>query len=342
MARKDVFKNALESLINPASPALRPANGGKSILQSAALGGVDSGLARSLQLAELDPALISESEFEDRLPYGPADLADLIASIRDNGQQIPILVHRSGANQYQIIYGRRRLAAIRQLGEKVRALITEMDDQQRIIAQGVENSVRRDLSFIEKAIFAHRLRQAEVDDATIRQALNIDIGAPKATTISTMKMVVETLGEDLIHTIGRAPGIGRPRWRSLAELYRDKSAAFADANHAAIMTVAETATVIETEDDDSSDQRFMAVLSYLSEIGASRPAPTSSAVGQEVVDAEQPLANIKRSKAGLSLQFSAKQNPGFAAWVDANAEMLIRDLYAQYRETDSETPQGGT
>ncbi len=50
MARKDVFKGTLEALINP--PA-RPHS--KSILQSAALGAVESGLARGLQLTELEP-----------------------------------------------------------------------------------------------------------------------------------------------------------------------------------------------------------------------------------------------------------------------------------------------
>ena len=76
MARKDVFKGTLEALINP--PA-RPHS--KSILQSAALGAVESGLARGLQLTELEPDQIIQSEFEDRLPYNDASLADLVESM---------------------------------------------------------------------------------------------------------------------------------------------------------------------------------------------------------------------------------------------------------------------
>jgi len=90
MARKDVFKGTLEALINP--PA-RPHS--KSILQSAALGAVESGLARGLQLTELEPDQIIQSEFEDRLPYDDASLADLVESIKAHGQQIPILVQRA-------------------------------------------------------------------------------------------------------------------------------------------------------------------------------------------------------------------------------------------------------
>lgn len=341
MARKDVFKNALESLINPATPAPRPA--GKSILQSATLGAVDSSLARSLQLAELDPSSISDSEFEDRLPYGPEDLEDLVTSIRENGQQIPILVHRAASGQYQIIYGRRRLAAIRQLGMKVRALITEMDDQQRIIAQGIENSVRRDLSFIEKAIFAHRLRGAGIEEATIRQALNIDIGAPKATTISTMKMVIEALSEDVIHAIGRAPGIGRPRWRALAELYREKSRQFPDLDGAALAQLAIDVELTENEDDHASDQRFMAIYNHLTALGAEKVAntPRPTAGSQDVVVANKAVATVKHSKAGPALQFSAKQHPEFASWVEAHAEDLIRELYDQFTQ-DRTAATGGT
>ena len=310
MARKDVFKNALESLIKAEPVAPRPM-GGKSILQSAALGAVDSSLARGLQLAELDPAQIIDSEYADRLPYGEAELADLIESIRQNGQQIPILVQREEGERYRIIYGRRRLAALRKLGLKVRALITRMDDDQRIIAQGVENTVRQELSFIEKALFAHRLREGGVEDATIRQALNIDVDAPKATTISTMKMVVETLGPDLILAIGRAPSIGRPRWRALADLYRARDAAFSAENfYKAIYSATAGA------EEDLSEARFKAAFAYL---GAARPAA-----------AKAPETMIKRGSGKITFTFSQAESPAFYAWIDRHAESLISELKARW------------
>ena len=329
MARKDVFKNALESLIKAEHTAPRPA-GGKSILQSAALGAVDSSLARGLQLAELDPSQIIDSEFVDRLPYSENDLADLIESIRANGQQIPILVQREEDNRYRIIYGRRRLAAIRVLGQKVRALITRMDDEQRIIAQGVENTVRQELSFIEKALFAHRLREGGIEDATIRQALNIDVDAPKASTISTMKMVVESLGADLITAIGRAPGIGRPRWRSLAELYRDKSETFSDEKLVEILQKPYGGT-----EDEPSDLRFKAVFAYLTSVQA-KAEP-------KIAVSTSPLpAQIKRGAGKLVLTFTRQENPAFHAWVDAQAETLIRDLHDRWVIEQQKQNNGGT
>jgi len=260
MARKDVFKGALEAMINAQDAPARARS--KSILQSGALGAVESGSARGLQLLDPEPDQIAQSEFEDRLPYDTAELADLVASIRDHGQQIPILVQRTGPGLFRVIYGRRRIAAARALGQTVRALFTQMDDEQRIIAQGIESSVRQDLSFIEKAMFAHRLRDAEVPDATIRASLGIDAGAPEATTLSTMKMVVEILGEDLIQAIGRAPGIGWPRWRALAETFRDNADRFsggAPEFHAWLQERAETLLATmhaqwSTEPDQPSKQ----------------------------------------------------------------------------------------
>ena len=322
MARKDIFKGTLEALINPPDSPARPTS--KSILHSAALGGVENGLARGLQLLDLDPDQISQSEFEDRMPYDESALADLIESMREHGQQIPILVQRASGSAFRVIYGRRRLAAARALGQKVRALVTQIDDDQRIIAQGIENSVRQDLSFIEKAMFAHRLREASVPDATIRAALNIDVGAPKATTISTMKMVVETLGEDLIQAIGRAPGVGRPRWRSLAEAFREHASEFAGANSE------------DPDAPDPSDERFKCAIGLVTKAtkhGKPKNNPRS------VISRDATIADVKASPSAFSVTVKAKNNPGFHAWLLANADDLLKAWHDQWQSELESKPK---
>lgn len=329
MARKDVFKGTLEALINP--PA-RPHS--KSILQSAALGAVESGLARGLQLTELEPDQIIQSEFEDRLPYDDASLADLVESIKAHGQQIPILVQRAEDGHFRIIYGRRRLAAVRALGLKVRALVTQMDDEQRIIAQGIENSVRQDLSFIEKAMFAHRLRESGVEDGTIRAALNIDLGSPKATTISTMKMVVETLGEDIILAIGRAPGIGRPRWRALADAIRGRTASFAQEDRqaiiSAIMSGPEFAAANQEDGPDPSDMRFARAVSILS----SKPSHTSP----QQTDVANSVGQIKASRSAFAVTVRAKDNPEFHSWLVAKGDRLLQAWHDEWQSEVNSNP----
>src|SRR5690606_32981329 len=77
---------------------------------------------------ELNPAEIEDERFADRLD--PADVQDLRSSIEQNGQTVPILVrrHPTENNRYLLVYGRRRLEAIRgsdRLGN-VKALIANL------------------------------------------------------------------------------------------------------------------------------------------------------------------------------------------------------------------------
>src|ERR1700733_14570628 len=68
---------------------------------------------KSQAVVELDTALIDQSPIADRLPIAVDPLQDVVATIRDIGQQVPILVrpHPKDAARYQIAYGRRRLRA---------------------------------------------------------------------------------------------------------------------------------------------------------------------------------------------------------------------------------------
>ena len=111
---------------------------------------------KSQAVVELDPALIDPSPIADRLPITADALQDLIATIRDNGQQVPILVrpHPEDAARYQIAYGRRRLRACIELGRRVRAMVRPLSDQELVVAQGQENNAREDLAFIERELFA--------------------------------------------------------------------------------------------------------------------------------------------------------------------------------------------
>ena len=51
----------------------------------------------------------------------------------------------------------RQLRAAVELGQPVRAVVKPLSDEQLVITQGQENNKRKDLSFIERAIFAAQL-----------------------------------------------------------------------------------------------------------------------------------------------------------------------------------------
>ena len=97
---------------------------------------------------EIEPDHIETSgRLDDRLQI---EIAGLKASISRSGQRVPILVRPRDGDRYSLIYGRRRLEACRELGIKVRAIVTEMDGDQALRDQLLENQERRDLSFIDR------------------------------------------------------------------------------------------------------------------------------------------------------------------------------------------------
>ena len=161
-------------------------------------------------VVELEPELVDASFVRDRLEEEPQEFADLLAAIRDRGQDTPILVrpHPKVSGRYMVVFGHRRLEAARQLGRRVRAVVKSLDDRAHVVAQGQENSARANLSFIEKAIFARRLAELayDGDNATVMAALAVD-----KTTLSKM-LSVAGLPSPVLEATRGAKSIGRDRW----------------------------------------------------------------------------------------------------------------------------------
>ena len=175
---------------------------------------IDAGNA----VIELDPDQIDGSMVSDRLTAEIDPSFDLlVASIEECGQQVPILVrpHPEQDRRYQVAYGRRRMRAATTLGIKVKAIVRQLSDNELVVAQGKENLDRRDLSYIEKALFARRLEDQGFDRAVIISALSTD----KA-DLSRYIAVARVIPEPLLHAIGPAIKAGRARWLALADLLK--------------------------------------------------------------------------------------------------------------------------
>lgn len=168
-------------------------------------------------VVELDPELIEPSFVTDRISLPGDDQAfrDLVKSIDTHGQQVPVLVrpHPDQSGRYQIAYGHRRLRAAKLLGKKIRAVVRVMEAKELVIAQGTENSERRDLTFIERALFARNLERAGFGRDTIMAALSV--GSPEVTRLLA---VAGAIAERVVYAIGPAPKAGRPRWMALARM----------------------------------------------------------------------------------------------------------------------------
>lgn len=215
MARKDLLKGLMDTSDTPSDPPAR-VDTAKPRYQTGAIGAVSRSIddLKRRAVAEVDPRMIDAAGLRDRLDATDPDLDALIASIRDYGQQVPVMlrVNPNDPERYQVVYGRRRVAALLALGQPIKALIRDLDDKSLVIAQGQENSARRDLSFIEKANFARQMRDAGYDRKVICDALSMD-----KTLISRMLTVADKIPVTLIEAIGAAPGVGRDRWLTLAD-----------------------------------------------------------------------------------------------------------------------------
>ncbi|NPV29394.1 MAG: ParB/RepB/Spo0J family partition protein [Firmicutes bacterium] len=106
--------------------------------------------------------------FQPRFQIEEADLADLVASIREVGVLQPVLVRPCGAG-YELIAGERRVRASMLAGLKqIPAVVRELSDAQATEVALIENIQRRSLHFFEEAegyaklIREFRLTQAEV------------------------------------------------------------------------------------------------------------------------------------------------------------------------------------
>jgi ParB family chromosome partitioning protein len=182
-------------------------------------------LASGERVIEVDPALIDVSPFADRLSVGPEDdgFAALRESIRDGGQQVPVLLRphsdAAKAGRYQTAYGHRRVQAARELGVAVKAIVRVLSDAELATAQGRENAERRDLSFIERAMFARTLIGSGFDRAVAQGALSVH-----KSEMTRLLQVAEAIPRHIAEAIGAAPKVGRPRWLALGEALAGEAA----------------------------------------------------------------------------------------------------------------------
>lgn len=277
MARKDLMKGLIDTADTPSDPSAR-VDTAKPRYQTGAIGAVSRSIddLKRRAVVEIDPRLIDKAGLKDRLDATDPDLDDLINSIREYGQQVPVMlrVNPNDPERYQVVYGRRRVAALIALGQPIKALIRDLDNKALVIAQGQENSARRDLSFIEKANFARQMRDAGYDRKIICDALAMD-----KTLISRMLSVADRVPVDLIEAIGAAPSIGRDRWIALA----DKIG---------------TRDLKESATGASSDSRFDAVFAALkTPKPAARPpraitAPDGAKLGQVATKGKRTVLTV--------------------------------------------------
>lgn len=112
------------------------------------------------EVRQLPMAAISPNPFQPRREFRPDELAELEASMRDNGLLQPVTVRPAPGNivHFELIAGERRFRAASRLGwTEIPALIKPIDDRAMLTLALVENLQREDLNAIDEAIGVQRL-----------------------------------------------------------------------------------------------------------------------------------------------------------------------------------------
>ncbi|MFC4173891.1 plasmid partitioning protein RepB [Microvirga sp. GCM10011540] len=249
-------------------------------------------------VVELDPQLLDSSPVADRM--GGQDVSELLESIKVSGQQVPILVrpHPDRHGRYQIAYGHRRARALREIGQPVKAVVRQLTDVELVVAQGQENNARRDLTYIERALYAAKLEEAGYSRETLMSALAID-----KTQLSKLISSVSRIPRDIVEAIGPAPSFGRNRWVALASKFEsDDQAAFVVRSAISSPEFAEMAT----------DARFEVVEQALQEPKPVRPKPEDKVV---LSASGRKVGRISQSGRDLKISIDKKFDPAFVEYL---------------------------
>mgnify|MGYP003624466321 FL=1 len=315
MAR-NIFNQPPKENTEATSPPPAPAKSSK-------LPGSVGGLRDSLReitansIRDIDPDQIDMDGLRDRLVLEDNSIGELAESIRKHGQQVPIMVRPSDQpERYRVVYGRRRLAAIRKVGGTVKAIVRTLDDDASLIAQGQENNLRLDPSFIEKAIFIKEMQEAGYKPGVIQDALGLTRQG-----VSNHRVVIEQLPDELIRLIGPAHGIGRRQWGDLAALSQKTSL---------VDTARETLSLVKN--DTPSFERFQSVFDAASSKVrgvAKRKSPSQSRVLKD--ESGAPLATFAIDGRSVAIKITRKDNPEFGQWVEENAEAMLRQIFDKWR-----------
>ncbi|KAF0123250.1 MAG: Plasmid partitioning protein RepB [Methylocystaceae bacterium] len=302
MTRRNILASLLESKLAAANSPDRPNPGGKDR--------VLAGPVKTMSLT-LDRMAEESRTLQEALATGAAVVEldpECIESLRAHGQEVPILVrpHPTRSGAYQAAYGHRRLKAAQDLGIKIKAVVRNLDDRQLIIAQGIENSARRDLTFIERAIFAKSLEDSGHDRSVIMAALSTD-----KTELSKLITVARALPDAIIRAIGPAPKAGRRRWLQFADLLRTRKT-----------LIRVEAVLSEPNLPADSDARFLKAFAAAGEKGSKL---ARAEIWKRPDGAA--LARISRDPKATVLRFDEKAEPDFGAYV---VERLA-DLYEEFR-----------
>lgn len=306
-------------------------------------------------IREIDPDLIDDSSIADRLELfttvksdtnpkqsglkaedelDQGSLERLVDSIRTHGQKVPILLRQKqdSSGRYEIVYGRRRLAAIRfiranpaegsETGEQNLSILAniavkadgqtdEEFDREALETQALENAARKDLSIYEQARFAKAIVATGRTKTEVAAIMNMG-----ATNLSNLLKITRLIPDKIGDSIGAAPKCGRPKWEALANAL--------DAN--TISAAKAEKLLSDCEDKLSSDERLELLLSHVK-------AKKKTKQEKPNIRKVSSVATVAKAKDGLTLTIKdTQQTKGFSDWLNDNMDEMIERSLNKFME----------
>jgi len=174
------------------------------------------------------------------------------------------------------------------------------------IAQGKENNDRRDLSFIERAVFAQNLEDKGFNRNVLMAALSVD-----ETEIAKLLSVARSIPTSIVQAIGPAPKAGRPRWIAFSKLVNSRG------KEKKIEGILASESFRALGSDRKLDALFAAISDSRKD---DRPIDHwADPKGRRIVRVEHGLGRTK-------LFFDEKLEPNFGAHVIENLSKLYSDF----------------
>jgi ParB family transcriptional regulator, chromosome partitioning protein len=178
-------------------------------------------------------ARITANPFQPRRDFEPEALAELEASIRENGLLQPLVVRpaKEGAPvgaDWELVAGERRMRAVRRLGwSEVPVIVRDMDDRTLLVLAIVENVQRAGLSPLEEA---EGYRQLIEEFGYTQKEVAESVGRERSTIANLLRLLhlpasVQKLVSAGSLTMGHARAIlGLGDERRMADLARKAAA----------------------------------------------------------------------------------------------------------------------
>lgn len=143
-------------------------------------------IERSIE-SEIPVEKIVENPHQPRVHFSPADLEDLLQSIKEHGILHPLLVTKRADGTFELIAGERRFRCAKMLGMKtVPAVVRTATDQQKLEWALIENIQRSDLNAIEEA----RAFQSLIDLFSLTQdEIGKRVGKSRSYVANTMRLM---------------------------------------------------------------------------------------------------------------------------------------------------------